>query len=655
MAVGISSKINPNNYDPISDLKKQEVKKLVVIVNLNDACLVPGGVDTVMKSEKGVGAKNSAGMEAIVENSMDNLSIADTSNGIESPRSPSAVGNENPFGFLNDDTESTASNKSSSSSRSKSGGKFARFGAKLKNQFDRGVTSIAVQAQKATTGDTAEIRDLLTVGAYIKDDVTGEFNVCVGMTERIEMPAPSPPDERITEGNGITFAVPIHLPLDIVQSSAVNSGAVVQFHLWMRSGAAIFAKNRALRKYVFVGSSTLRVEEVARQIQPKFDCPVLLKMPLQSTVVPLGQVTVTILPDTKNPNLCGQGWSLSDPRTDTAYNPIPGKRMIFNPPLDAGFAFGTKNSPASTIFATERLTESSVVLPLSAAWVRLLSAASAKSTDHARNLARKLQFNEAVDTVNPMTAMQQGHAQCQMEIYHFLRYSNGADQSTGGGSIQISLSIQRPDSIFENCIASACTIPSHPYIQNMTYPSYQSAVSVPFYPRIVKRTDPRLLPLPVTTAASGRDVFLGKVRIELYEEGVGGAGGDLFSPIGPAGAVGTNPRHLEALIDIDSYLNVSDDKGIVHLNVIDIASGNITGILAVSISAQTLEGMVENSKGINGSVECDVIEGGLVSLVGMNTMMEDDKACYPHSDLTSALAKKVVGVSANYVLRCDII
>jgi hypothetical protein len=301
-----------------------------------------------------------------------------------------------------------------------------------------------------------------------------------------------------------------------------------------------------------------------------------------------------------------------------------------------------------TILATERVTESTVVLPLAAAWTRLISTASASSASHAMDLVRKLQFLDGVDTINPMTAMQQGHAQCQIDIFHFLKYPNAIDTTTGGGSIQLSLNIQRPDSIFENCIASSCTVPSHPYVQNMKYPLYNPAASIPFYPRIVKKNDPRLLPGQTMGAVgSQRDVFVGKVRIQLYEEGIGGAaGGDLFSPLGPAGAVGTNPRNLEALIDLDSHLNEPDDKGIVYLNVMDLMTGQVAGTLAVGIRAQTLEGMVENSNGINGSTENDIIDGGLISLVGMDTMMEDDKACYPHSDLNSISAAKVLTVSA---------
>jgi len=99
MSVVISSAINPNSYDPISDLKKQEVRKIPVIVNINNACLVQGGVDTVMKSDRG----RAANMESVIENSIEELSISDTGHASQPSPSRSGIGSESPFGFLNDD------------------------------------------------------------------------------------------------------------------------------------------------------------------------------------------------------------------------------------------------------------------------------------------------------------------------------------------------------------------------------------------------------------------------------------------------------------------------------------------------------------------------------------------------------------------------
>ena len=636
--VNVSPSINPNNYNPIWDLEKQYAsplgQRIAVVIKLNNACLVPGGVDTLLKSEGGK-APNASAMDAAVQNSVDdmkNMNITDQNNG-----SNAGQGRESPFAFLSDDTSASSSSTSTSKPRSF---KLANFGAKLKNQFERGVTSIAIQAQKAT-GDAANIRDLLTVGAYIQNTQTGEFDVCIGMTERFDMPANIIDDP---DADGLTFRIPIMIPPHIMDPTAVSGGAVIQFHLWMRSGAAIFTKNRALRKYLLVGSSVLPLAQLSQDMQPAFDRPVVMTLPMQSIVVTAGKMTLIALPDTKFPQLCGNGYSLTDPRTDTAYTSLPNKRILFNAPLDQSYAFPFSKN---TVLTTERLTESTIVLPLAAAYTKLLADAAAKSTEHAMNIASKLQCLDGADIINdPMKAMQDGHAQCQIEVLHFLRYQNEGDRAVGGNKIHITLNLQRPDSIFENCLAS-CGIPSHPYIQNMTYPPH-ATVSLPFYPRIVSKNDSRLLPgLTTGLVGSDKNVFVGKVRFQLYEESIGGAGGDVFSPIGPTAGVGTSPRHLEAIVDIDSYLNAAQDAGILHLNVIDLSTGGSAGILAVTINATTLEGIVERSNGISANSTNDIVDGGLISLVGMETLMEDDKSCHPHFDLNKVSGEKVLNSNQN--------
>ncbi len=637
----VSATVNPNTYDPISDLQKQYEpplgKRVVLVLNLNSACLVPGGVDTVLKSERGR-SQNHAVVDESLEKSMDYMKNLHVSEG----RS-----NHGAFDFLNEDGVSSFSSTTKTSGK---GFKLATFGAKLKNHFDRGVTSIAVQAQKVS-GDKAEIRDVLTVGAYIQDEQTGEYNVCLGMTERVEMPSISGDDSY--GGDGITFQVPIVVPWHVLNSSVVNSGQSIQFHLWMRSGASLFAKNRALRRYVWVGSSLLGLDSFAKQIQPKLEKPFAMTIPFNSTFVHGGEMNLTVVPDTKFPTFCGIGWSLSEPRTDTAYNNVSGKRMLFNAPLDQNYIYALPHdlslqNSRKVLLATERLTESSVVLPLAAAYTQLLSRASEASTKHAAELLSKLQCLGGADKINdPMKALQQGHAQCQIEILHFLRYHNDANaQQVGGGKVHVTLNLQRPDSIFENCLAS-CTILSHPYVQNSNtaIPQYSTPVSVPFYPKIVEKEDPRLLP---GHEGADRKVFVGKVRFQIYEEGAGGAGGDVFSPIAPAGVVGFSPRHLEAIVDLDSHLN-HPGNNTIHINVIDLRTGEAAGALAISVSVFTLEGMVERSKKISGgSTKADVVHGGLISLVGLDTLMEDEKACYPHSDLNYASATSVFAVSFHF-------
>jgi hypothetical protein len=686
-----SSSINPNTHDPIWNLKKQYARplgrRIVLVIKLNNACIIPGGVDTLLKSNhhKIYSASSSFSSEVTdaATDMMGEMNLSEHSPSFGAAAAgvgdnASSSGRASPFAFLSGGANSSTAPSSSSTfvgtanagkTTSSTGGgkggpfKLANLGSKLKNQLERGVTSIAVQAQKATSGDHRDIRDLLTVGAYIQNSRTGEFDVCIGMTERQEMPpscsaaaAAATMNNGIVshgEDGGMTFRIPILIPPHVMDNlNATAAAPVVQFHLWMRSGAAIFAKNRALRKYLYVGSSMLYLEHLSQQIHwPNFDRPVTFVLPLQSTMAPMGKMTMLAFPDSKFPSLCGIGWSLSDPRTDTAYLPsMPlQKRMLFNPPLDQNYAFPYHQS---TLLTTERVTESTVVLPVASAIMQIMARASAISAAHAMNLASKLEYFDGGDTVNdPMKAMQHGHAQCQLEITHFLRYHpqqvGGDGISARDNAIHVSVYLQRPDSIFENCLTN-CRVPSHPFIQNMTYPSF-AAVSIPFYPRIVDKSDPRLLPGQVVgSTASSRNVFVGKLRIQLHEENIGVVGGDVFSPMGPAGIAGGAPRNLEAVLDIDTYLNSSEDKSVLYLNVIDLMTGSSAGSLGVTISAHTLEGMVEQSNGINGNTDKEIVEGGLISLVGMDTLMEDDKACHPHSDLNKAAWDKIQSLNQTH-------
>ncbi len=727
-----SNNLNPNDYDPISTLEKQYNlrdygsvsgsgsigihnssrspnintynnlgKRLVLILKLNNACVIPGGVDTVLKiNEKngmdGSNNINSSDYHAVLNRMESNASVTsylssgtavnnnhhdvDNTNVIvknlnEMTLQPNTKNNTtthssdgNPFDFLYDDNSQTSSKlpSSSQSLNHKGGGgkqfKVSSILAKAKNQFERGVTNIAVQAQKATSAyggskSGGDIRDIITIGAYVQDPNTGEYNICIGMTERHKLPVPPSPvvDEstgaviaNVSGGEGILFQIPILLPPHLLEVGA--SSLNVKFNLWIRSGAAIFAKNRALRRYYSAGNASLQIGSLVQAVKPK-QFPIMMTLPIQSNIIIDGKLTMTVVPDTKFPPMCGNGWSLSDPKIDSAYKPIVGKRQLFNPPLDQNyiFPFPKKSTTTQTnntmLIATERTTESTLILPLATAYSELVYKAAEQSKNHAVELTSKLQCVDGALSINdPMKALQLGHAQVQVEVIHFLRYSavNGGNGDVGGGNINIMINLQRPDSIFENCIAHG-TVPSLQYIQNATYPQHPS-ISVPFYPRIVLSSDPRLLPGEATTR---KTFHLGKLRFELSENGVGGAGSDVFSPIGPTGAVGTSLRRMEAIVDIDMYVNLKHES-LVQATVVDLKTGGSVGILVVKLAANTMEGMFErttedistNVIGAKSAQPC-VVDGGLISFVGLETLMEDDKACYPHSDLDSEAAMRV--------------
>jgi len=630
----VSSAINPNNYDPISTLEKQYAypplgRRLSLVVKLNQECLIPGGVERVLRFQGGQRANSNSVMDAAIENSIGN----DAS---EQQIPPNHTDTSTPFEFLNEDAESaippTGNSTGGSSGRNKL---LSTFGSRIKSSIDRQFTNLAIQAHKATANGEQEIRDLLTLGAYAMDSTTGEFSTCLGMTENAEIPdqiIDVKTGVPITTGHGMAFHVPIIIPPNLFDQRAIQAGDVIQLQLWIRSGATIFAKNKALRSYYSIGTATLRVSQLANYYTNKSE----ITLNLHSTVATNAQVTLVPLPDTKHPSLCGMGWSLSDPRTDTAYSFITNQKKLFNAPLEQSYVFDSPKTN-TTLFTTERVTESTLVLPLAVAYSKLMTDAIATSTRHAQELASSLQcVDDAISVSDPMKAIQRGFAQCQAQIMCFLRYNVQNTPFMGGGRITANINLQRPDSIFENCLASG-TIPLFSYIENMTFPT-TPMLSIPFFPRLVPKSDARLLP----GYNSNKGTFLGKLRIQLYEEGIGGVGSDVFSPIGPAAGVATSPRKLEALVDIDPFLNKTTSD-VIQAPVLDISTAEVVGLLVMQVSANTVEGMVDSSVGSSPPVTDDnqSIKGGVVSLVGMDTLLEDDKTCYPMLDLQADIAKNM--------------
>lgn len=605
---------NPNDYDPISNLKKQNEPRAAILIIQLESCIEQGIVDTILKSQTTSTPNGIA--SGTIETSMKNLSVSDAT-----------TASDNPFDFLGEQVSVVSSN--SSTNLKKGPTRSSKFFGKMKNHIDRGIHSIANNVQKAT-GDEVR-RDLLNVGAYIQNPITGEMET-LGLTESIEVPDSS--------NNGIlTFQIPIVIPSDALNESNIRSGAVIQLYLWARSGAVIFAKNRALRRYLFVGNATLRIANLAKIMQPAFTRPINLSLALQSSYINSGKMSVVVTPDLKHPSLCGQGWSLTDPRVDMAYTKSsPMKRMLFNRPLDQSYAFSTNEvSPTTNHFflATERATESSIVLPTSLALVQLFSKAANHSAQHANNVAEKLQSLQNSTMNNPMKAMQLGHAQCQVDVLHFLRH-----ESAGNSRVKFSINLQKADSIFEDCLANG-ELPCFTYVQNMRYPT-NSAASIPFYPRIVGQDDPRLI-----SGDASKQFQIGFLRIQLHEDSVGDVGGDKFTSIGPSGSILTKPRNLEALVDLDAFVNVTEQK-ITYLNVVDIQSGISAGVLGVVISVSSLEGLVENPNNTSSrSEELDFVEGGLIGMVGLSTLMDDEKACYPYLDVNRERSKQLFQPTAN--------
>ena len=192
-----------------------------------ESCIEQGIVDTILKTQT-ASNPNDIALGAI-EKSMENLDVSD------------AASSDNPFNFLGE--QASVASSSTSTNLKKGPTRSSKFFGKVKHHIDRGIHSIANNVQKATGDDIR--RDLLNVGAYVQNPITGEMQT-LGLTESVEVPDS-------TNDGMLTFQIPIVIPSHVLNENNIRSGAVIQLYLWARSGAAIFAKNRALRRYLFVG------------------------------------------------------------------------------------------------------------------------------------------------------------------------------------------------------------------------------------------------------------------------------------------------------------------------------------------------------------------------------------------------------------------
>lgn len=377
----------------------------------------------------------------------------------------------------------------------------------------------------------------------------------------------------------------------------------------------------------------MHLAQLADVVQTPFIQPVSFTLKLQSSYLNSGKMVVIAIPASKHPVLCGQGWSLTDPRVDVAYIRIlPMKKLLFNQPLDQSYIFSPKIGSNNLFLATERATESVIVLPCALALLRVFSTAANNSAQNALDINKRLSIFQISSTSDPIYMLEHGHMQCQLDVMHFLRYNIG-----GNGNVNIRLNFQRPDCIFESHLSSG-VIPCFEYSQSMSYPT-QAALSFPFYPRIVHRLDHKLI-----AEDNSKEMQVGKLRIEISDETIKDASGDRSIHIQPSGSIGTKTCKLETYFDLDAFINCVETRKALYLNVIDSNSEVNVGILGMQISVIHINQSLSSSKS---QAEIDSVDGGLVGMVGLNTLMEDSKACFPYADLSEICANELFRPTAD--------
>uniref|UniRef100_A0A7S4IA47 Phosphatidylinositol-3,4-bisphosphate 4-phosphatase n=1 Tax=Odontella aurita TaxID=265563 RepID=A0A7S4IA47_9STRA len=733
------------SWSPIVTLEKQYARpvgrRLTMIVRANGACYVDGGVEAVLKSHNkrrgsgGVGGAaalepaatsgdgNPFGQSTPSSSSSSSSSSAPSSgNGVDLLRFDSALslgdGNgdgsvphvsaaDDPFGLMAAEAEAAAppmseapggsytpQQSASSSSHGEGGGKGGggrggnkkgAFFSKLKGaartaqaHVERGVTTIAIKAEGAGKMGGSRKPDRLSAGVYLVRPATAghrQRETCLGATDEIES-AP---------GNA-AFAAPLVLPPE----GSLPPETVLTFRLLIRSGATLLAK--AMQKNFCVGEGYARVGDLFGALRRVSGGPGT--MPFAAVSIPLrgpaleggggagaAAFEIVVMPDLKHPSLCGPGWTLSDPRSDTAYvGSVTGGRL-HNFPLDGTYAYPldrtssiSAGNEGNVLVATERCTESAVVLPLAAAVAKAMSDASAISSRHAADVLRTLRGGGIYAGDDPLQAMETGvYAQCQVEIKCLVLQRQGVPAQGGQSKAAANLSLQRPDCVFETTLGRG-QVPVVQLPPGSPAPASSrgatSAISVPFYPRVVTESDPSLLP-GVAAASQGASLprgggraFAGTVKIELREQidpssqggqhglgqgmvpnlataashqyqhqnsgGVGMPAGGMSGGYVPSGGAQRQMSYgpiMEGYVEIDSALNGNAGGTTINVPIYYRDNGAPAGYLVASLDA-SLGGMAPPSPTAR---SVSPARGGLISMVGMDTYAESS-GCHPTLD-----------------------
>jgi hypothetical protein len=321
----------------------------------------------------------------------------------------------------------------------------------------------------------------------------------------------------------------------------------------------------------------------------------MMTVPLQSQLIIDGHIHMCIALDKKFPPLNGVGWSLTDP--DMNGYALGGG--LFHLPLDQSYGY----SMAKRWFiATERAIESAVVLPIATAFMKLAQSSAQISVAHATSVSTMLRENR----------------------HNALDFSNKASVTLGVGylctpilSKQASLSIhwQRPDSIFEVEMVPSTRIT----VNKDLMPFFTAQITLPFAPPPITTTGI----LPSILAAYGANnkpaYLLGNIRLQLDMFSLQTqSSSDPFGSISMTSHQNEEEETWQAIIPLESYINpsISDPLQIpVYNTTTGVQMGTIVLQLCVSMNTTTPPA---------GSTRIVPSKGGLVSLVGLDSLMEDN-------------------------------
>jgi hypothetical protein len=379
--VETTSSASLNDFSPISTLERQGAaplgQRLIIGLQANSACWLEGGVESILKLKQGdnlsiESAQPASNFEENVEDDFDAFAFLHE-NGEKKSGTPAAGGNGN--------------------RKQRIGGFFRKVAASATTTLERQMQGLAVRI------DQGRNPDLLRIGMY-----DPESNELLGLTESLPMPS---------ERQDLRFEVPLTL-------SAQRRQKQILLKLWIQSGAALLQSTKAAKNYLLAKTS-IDCAKLAVGIQA---------VPLTSKLVVGGQLELCVMSDPKFSQIVvDRDWSLTDPDA-SAYS--SGLNYF---PLDQSYAFKGKKL-THWLLATERATESTVVLPVAACVMELAAKASLKSLHHAQSVAKSLRANRH-------DSKDASKSTCSLGI------AGVTTKIPSAASGNISISWRRPDSMFE--------------------------------------------------------------------------------------------------------------------------------------------------------------------------------------------------------------
>jgi hypothetical protein len=594
-----------STYSPISTLERQYTgagQRVCLFVKTNANCCLTGGVEGILKQRKS-GNTLLAKEQQDLGGPLGASSTSTNGDGSSAAAAAAAAAAADPFSFLNtsDDEDDEVDNDPN---EAKKGSKFGRFFKKVATKttktLERGMHGLAIRA------DQGRNSDLLMVGLY--DDK----EALITMTESV--PLPQDDQHRL---QGIRFVIPLVLPLD------QDSSRQVSVKLWIRSGAALLQQTNAAKNYL-IGSVHLSAGQIRQSLQStggstRTDTSAskpaaFFHATLQSALVADGQLTFCATPDPKFPAVCTRGWSLTDP--DIAqYKPVTstgvgttGGSGLYNLPLDQPYGFAVPNKNAACLVAVERSIESTVVLPIAAAFGQLSAAAAKSSLARGETMAGQVLANRHDVAVGE-------YADCNVGI-GFLKLSDPSTMNAGGATATpiVTASWQRPDSIFEVELLPPTKVALQPFMGEGDG-AFQPSSSFRFFPKPCRKDV-----LPGVLQAAGGQMpptgFLGNIRLAIAIPKPKSNGVHVENPFGMVSGASQAPgaaqeEDWECIIALESLAQRSPNSNPVFEFPVRIAStGQIVGSVIVSLTIQVQQGPAVPSN-------IPPAQEGLVSLTGL--------------------------------------